>query len=580
MTAEFDVAIIGGGPAGATCGTLLLKYNPRLRVLILEREKFPRDHIGESQLPLISQVLDEMGCWDSVERANFPIKVGATYRWGQTDELWDFEFIRNGELDPERRPAKFQGQRRHTAFQVDRAEYDKILLDHARRMGCVVREETTVRQVVREGDGVQNLVLEDGGEIRAKYYVDCSGHSGILRRAMGVDAEYPTSLQNIAIWDYWQNAEWAVNIGVGGTRVQVMSVSYGWIWFIPLGPTRTSIGLVIPAKYYKESGRRPEELYREAVCSDPVISQLIAKATSEDKLSTTRDWSFLASRLSGENWFLAGESAGFADPILAAGMTLAHMGARDVAYTILAAERGDYEPEWLRSRYDLAQRTHILQHIRFADYWYTANGQFTELVEFTAEIARDAGLELTPNEAWQWLGTGGFISGESIGAGLAGFGLRAVKGLAGQFAGEIPSYIIDGQNVFRLNLEGAEREWGATLEGGRITRHRRYARGDKRLPNVSLYGLLISILKKTDRYQDLLDALTLYGRANGMHPSEAPRFVLDVHTALEAMVSDGWVDASVDPSQPVCRVTQIQDPEAVHPNRDVAVRFGLTTAEP
>src|ERR1043165_8999520 len=89
----YDVAIIGGGPGGSTLGSLLRKYEPKCRVIILEKEEFPRDHIGESQLPPISDVLNEMGCWDKVEAANFPIKVGATFRWGKTPELWDFEFL-------------------------------------------------------------------------------------------------------------------------------------------------------------------------------------------------------------------------------------------------------------------------------------------------------------------------------------------------------------------------------------------------------------------------------------------------------------------------------------------------------
>src|ERR1700677_988122 len=122
----YDVVIVGGGPAGSTCGALLKKYRPNLNVLILERENFPRDHIGESQLPLISNILDEIGVWDKVEAANFPVKIGATYRWGNDDTLWDFHFVPNGEFHEQSRPAKFDGQRRATAFQVDRAVYNKI----------------------------------------------------------------------------------------------------------------------------------------------------------------------------------------------------------------------------------------------------------------------------------------------------------------------------------------------------------------------------------------------------------------------------------------------------------------------
>src|SRR5579871_5453177 len=141
---EFDVAIIGGGPAGATAGGFLLKHNPELRVGIFEREQFPRDHVGESQLPPIPFILDELGCWDKVEAANFPIKVGATYRWGKCPELWHLEFFPFDEFKEEARPAKFEGQRQRTAFQVDRSIYDKILLDHAESLGCEVFEGTKV----------------------------------------------------------------------------------------------------------------------------------------------------------------------------------------------------------------------------------------------------------------------------------------------------------------------------------------------------------------------------------------------------------------------------------------------------
>jgi len=327
MRVDYDVAIIGGGPAGSTAATLLLKYNPRLRVAIFERERFPRDHVGESQLPSISHILAEMGVWDKVEAAGFPIKIGATYRWGRSEELWDFEFIAGGNFHPVERPTKFVGQRTQTAFQVDRAVYDKILLDHASEMGCEVREATPVRVVEHSGDRVTGLVLQDDSRVTAKYYVDATGHSGLLRRAMGIEVEIPTSLQNVAVWDYWRNAEWAVSIGIGGTRVQVLSLSYGWIWFIPLGPDRTSIGLIVPASYLKTSGRRLEDLYLEAIHSDPIVSRLIERAERENNLSTTKDWSFISNRLAGQNWFLAGESAGFADPILAAGMALTHAGA-------------------------------------------------------------------------------------------------------------------------------------------------------------------------------------------------------------------------------------------------------------
>ena len=539
-----DVAIIGGGPAGSTVGSLLKKYAPHLRVTILERERFPRDHVGESQLPLISTILDEMGAWDAVERAGFPIKVGATYRWGTTSDLWHFNFVPHGDLRSEPRPARYRGQRRATAFQVDRAVYDEILLDHAAALGCEVRQETRVVGVDVEGDRVLGLRLDGGERIEASHYVDASGGGGVLRRAMGVEVESPTSLRNVAIWDYWRNAEWAEEIGVGGTRVQVMSLGYGWIWFIPLGPDRTSVGLIVPAAYYKESGKRPADLYAEALAEEPRVRELMRGATSEGKLATTNDWSFVADRVAGENWFLSGDSCGFADPILAAGMTLAHAAGRDVAYTILELERGAADGDWLRRSYDETHRRRIRQHIRFADYWYSANGQFTDLKAFTAEIARDAGLDLDPDAAFQWLGTGGFANDALQSVSIGAYSLSAVKRITRLLSGGEATYALAGVNELRLDLTGAAKTPYAVMEEGRVLREWAYVRDGKRLPLVGAFRAAVAAVQQEREVPKILRLL----RARTGDDEGA---LAEAITALEAMLTEGWVRGRHDRKRPL-----------------------------
>ena len=145
--ATHDVAIIGGGPGGSTVASFLKLYNPDLRVVVFEKEKFPRDHVGESQLPVVGQILDEIGVWDKVEAANFPIKIGATYLWGSSPQPWDFEFLPLSQFRDQPRPAKFEEDRQLTAWQVDRAVYDKILLDHARELGGEVLEGTQAKVI-------------------------------------------------------------------------------------------------------------------------------------------------------------------------------------------------------------------------------------------------------------------------------------------------------------------------------------------------------------------------------------------------------------------------------------------------
>ena len=545
--AHTDVAIIGGGPSGSTAGALLRKYGPHLSVLILERESFPRDHVGESQLPGTSTVLHEMGCWDKVEAANFPIKVGATYKWGQTKELWDFDFAPLELWKEEPRPGKYEGLRQSLAFQVDRSIYDKILLDHAESLGCEVRQNARVTKIEHEGDRATGLVLESGETVTARYYLDASGHSGILRRAMGVAAGPVTGLQNIAIWDYWRNAEWAEEIGVGGTRVQVMSVDYGWIWFIPLGPDRTSVGLVVPAEYYKQSGLKPAELYARALRDDPRIAGLMANARSEGRLEATKDWSFLSERHSGENWLLVGEASGFADPILAAGMTMAHYSAREAAYSVLEADRGE-DWAWLRRVYDERQTTRLSSHIRFADYWYSANAQFTDLQGYTAKIAKEAGLELSPDKAWAWLAQGGFID-ESAGASAGSFALPLFKDLAaylGDLKSESPVYT---NNVFRLDLEGAEFDARPLYREGRVLRGGGWVRAGRLLPTGHPFGFWISALELGLDIYALKERLRSYLLSIADERKRA-RVYVETMPALDAMIHEGWVHASLDPEKP------------------------------
>ncbi|CAN5692637.1 hypothetical protein BH11ARM2_BH11ARM2_18780 [soil metagenome] len=546
---NYDVAIVGGGPAGSTVGTLLKKYDPSLKVAIFERERFPREHVGESQLPRIGQILDEMGVWEKVEAANFPIKIGATYRWGSSPELWDFEFISPAEFVDEARPAPLSARRKRTAFQVDRAIYDKILLDHAASVGCEVRESTAVKAVESSNDRVSAWVLADGEQIVARHYVDASGGAGILRRSLNVEVDIPSSLQNVAFWDYWENAEWAVHIGVGGTQVQVLSLGYGWIWFIPLGPTRTSIGLIVPVEYYKRSGLSPNDIYHKAIQEEPRVRALIANATPEGEVHRTRDWSFVAKRMAGENWFLAGESCGFADPILAAGMTLAHVGAQEVAYTILELDRGEHDPEWLRRRYEEAQTKRIRQHVRFADFWYSANGQFTELKEFCADLAAEEGLEMDADTAFQWLGTGGFLNDKFATAGLGEYSLSAVKRLTERMTATPATWGINRFNEFRLDLVGARKEEFPMFAEGRIIKQRGYARAGKSLPYAGMCKLVVASLQHEHRMDRIFEfARTSLRSTRGV--TNVDEALVQFATTLEAMLTEGWVKGRVNRKAP------------------------------
>jgi flavin-dependent dehydrogenase len=562
---EYDVAIIGGGPAGSTVGTLVKKYWPDAKVVILEREHFPRDHVGESQLPPITRVLEEMGCWDKVEAVGFPIKTGALYRWGSTDDLWRFDFLVGEEFQDNPRPSPLQGQRRQTTFHVERSIYDKILLDHAAELGVEVCEGVKVTKVERSGDRVEGLrvegvLLPKGANeeklIRAKRYIDGSGHVGILRRSMDVEVTEPSSLKNIAMWRYWQREDWASmdGVGCGGIRVRVLSLGNGWIWFIPISKDRVSIGFVTHADHYKQSGLTPSELYAKALQDEPHVAELLKGASPEGDLQTTKDWSFLAGRMTGENWLLVGESAGFADPILAGGMSLAMVGAREAAYILVAEMRREHDIEWLLRWYGELQAKRITQHIKFADYWYAANGHFLDLKEHTSKIAAEAGLELNPEDAFRWLAAGGFVSDDLTLPVTGTYRLGAVKSAMQILSGMDSGWEINRYNDFRLNLEGSEVVNVPQCVGGRIVKVKCYQRDGSLLPMAGLYRMLYRALCRERDAASLVKELKGSIAANAEMTDPYNAF-LGALEALEGMVAEGWVTASAVPGRPFMTVT-------------------------
>jgi hypothetical protein len=336
--------------------------------------------------------------------------------------------------------------------------------------------------------------------------------------------------------------------------VAILSIACGWIWYIPIGADRVSVGFVCPAEFYKESGKSPAELYAWALKQEPLVTELTKSATPDGDVKTTKDWSFLADRLAGENWLLAGDAA------------------------ILELFRGEHDEAWLKARYDEVQRTRIGQHIRFANFWYAGNGIFTDIEEHTAQIAKESGLKLDPKSAFRWLANGGLTTDSLASAGMAGHNLSLVKRVADKLTGDKDTdWVFTRYNVFKLNLRGAVEKEMPDLSGGRIVKRACLVREDKMVPLVGHFALVLEALSNYSEADEILgwmvDALKAKGH-EGRALSEHMNLGLQ---ALEVLLTDGWAWGQVNRKKPPLRF-QIEIDQSGSVIRDADQRSGAVRA--
>ncbi len=426
---HYDVVIVGGGPAGSTVSTLVKLYSPQLKVLLLEKAHFPRHHIGESLLAGGTPVLSEMGVYEKVKQYGFVEKLGATYVWGRDRKPWGFGF---DELVTQ---LEVQGKSISDiyakAWQVNRGEYDHLLLKHAASVGVEVHEGARVSRVLRAADGERVVGVEYSDErgthsIESMWLVDCSGQDALLGREMKL-REYDELMNNYALWGYWKGAKWKFEyLGHPNlTRIFIATTPRGWLWYIPISREVVSVGFVTHRQTLKGMAHGPEQLYLDEIAACPEVRGLLDSAhlvrIADDQkrdVCSIQDWSYSSRQKSGPGWAMAGDAAGFVDPILSSGVMLAHELGQKAAYTLLSSFSASSD-EQIRSYwkfYEETYNTYLLAYKEMAHFWYTNNFSM-ETWWWNAQriLARqDSSINLTDREAFVRLAFGYAARAESL----------------------------------------------------------------------------------------------------------------------------------------------------------------------
>ena len=382
----YDVAIIGGGPAGSTAATLLAKAGRR--VIVFEREKFPRFHIGESLLPFSMQTFDRLGIREKLD-ATFMPKYGGEITAACGTKGAKFYF-KDG----------FRSQR-DRSYQVTRSEFDKVLLDHSRENGAEVREETAVTKLEFDNDGVK-IEIEGAGGIKssfeARYLIDCSGRQTILGSLFNLKQTYD-HLQKFSVFAHYEGVD--RYSGKDGTLIRMVRGLDRWFWTIPLTGTRTSVGVVMDTAAFRKEKLAPEIALEKFIAEQPLMVERMKNAIRVTPVYSASDFSYRNTRLDGDRWLLAGDAAGFIDPVFSSGVFLAIMSAEKAADTLEEVLRDESNRSSAFKKYSHDVNRIMDIYLTFVNSWYLRGKEFLEVFlspSDTVQIAAAVNAVLAGND--------------------------------------------------------------------------------------------------------------------------------------------------------------------------------------
>ncbi|MBN9688677.1 MAG: tryptophan 7-halogenase [Verrucomicrobia bacterium] len=402
MHAEnFDTIVIGGGPAGSAVGAILGEYGHR--VLVLEREKFPRYHIGESLIPFTFGPLERIGMIPRMKRSHFVKKYSVTFVQPDGQRSQPFYFFK-----------RYDRETVAQTWQVLRAEFDQMLLDNAREKGAEVREETTANRLLKEGDRVVGVEATDRKtgrtyEVRAPITVDCTGKEAFTSNRLGWRMRDPY-LNKIAVWTYYKGSQREADIDEGATTVAYVP-DKGWFWHIPQHDDMVSIGIVAEGKYLTRGGvKEPKEIFQREIEENEWVKTHLAVGESTGEYFITSEYSRHSRHCASPGLVLAGDAFAFLDPVFSSGVMLALKSGHLVAETIhegLVA--GDLSPERFRE-YGQTIRAGVENMRKLVYAFYDPKFSFREVIKAYPEagglitdcLSGDVNKDFT--QLWSWIG--------------------------------------------------------------------------------------------------------------------------------------------------------------------------------
>ncbi len=319
MKTSYDCVVVGGGPAGSTTAAIVAQGG--LSTLLVERDAFPRFHIGESLMPETYWPLQRLGLCDRVRESGWQAKKSVQFvtHLGNSSEPFFFREHDSRECS--------------TTWQVERSEFDKMLFDRAAELGAECHDQTRLIDVRLDGDGkVSGVVVKDSAgathEIACKVLVDGTGQQTFMANKLGLK-EVNADLKKAAIWGYWKDAVRGEGDNEGATIILHTESKDAWFWFIPLSRGITSIGVVSDNDYLLKGRGKPEEVYYEELERCRGLKPRLEMATRLGDIRTAKEFSYMTRQHAGDGWVLVGDAFGFIDPVYSSGVYFAlDMGVR------------------------------------------------------------------------------------------------------------------------------------------------------------------------------------------------------------------------------------------------------------